>query len=1110
MEFSLYLLKAITMKHSLILLLFLFLCFSCRKNQEEIEIVDTTDTAKLFTEVLPESSHVTFKNSLIETLDFNFLNYAYIYNGGGVSVGDINNDGLQDIYFTSNQNSNILYLNKGNFKFENITNSANISDSDGWTTGTSMIDINNDGWLDIYVCKSGSLNDNELRRNKLFINQKNNTFIESAKEYGLDHNGFSTQSYFFDFDKDGDLDMYLVNHRADFSNNTKISSAIQNEIFEESSDQLFRNDGAKFTKVTAESELLNKAWGLSASVGDFNNDDWPDIYIANDYLEPDMLYINNKDGTFKNEILNNLKHTSFYSMGSDFADLNNDMLPDLLVLDMSSEDHQRSKENMATMSTESFNAMVNIGYHHQYMANVLQLNNGNSTFSDIGQIVGLSKTDWSWAPLIADFDNDGFKDIFITNGIEKDMINQDFRHNLLQLNKEKRGITLDSVLKMMPSVRLPNYIYKNNGDLTFTKATDSWGLGKKINSNGAAYADLDNDGDLDIIINNENEIASIYKNNSKNNFLNIKLIGNEKNRLGIGAKVKVTVKDKTQYQELYLNRGFQSSVSNILNFGLGDANNIEKIEVIWPDNKMSELINVKPNQQIEIRYVNADKNHEPLDIKDKITLFSKVNNEVLKIVYKHQENQFDDFSKQLLLPQKQSTPGPCLSVADVNGDKRDDFFIGGAVGQNGVLYIQNANGTFKATNTTSFESDKNSEDAGSLFFDADTDGDLDLYVTSSGYELSENDELLQDRLYLNDGNGNFTKSNHLPTMLTSTKTVKSLDFDADGDLDLVIGGNVVPDKYPLSPRSYVLQNNKGIFTDVTQNIAPELLHIGMVSDIEVFDYNNDNTVDMIVVGQWMPITVLSNRKGKFIKESIPEFEKTEGWYYSIASSDFDNDGDIDFVVGNLGMNNKFHPSLEKPLHIFSGDFDKNSSYDIALSKDYKGKLVPVRGKECSSQQTPFLNEKIKSYKEFASLDIENIYGNETISHSNHLMVYNFKTLYVENLGNGKFKTSVLPIDVQKSPTMDFEILDVNNDGFNDIVGVGNLYDAEVETIRYDASLGYVLLGTGKGKFVPLQNSGFNCNSDMREVSKINISGKTHVIVASNNDNLIFFKTSTKM
>ncbi|MBT8272244.1 MAG: VCBS repeat-containing protein, partial [Bacteroidia bacterium] len=802
-------------------------------------------------------------------------------------------------------------------------------------------------------------------------------------------------------------------------------------------------------------------------------------------------------------VLDRMKHISFNSMGSDFADINNDGFQDLIVLDMLAEDHSRGKENMASMSTENFNAMVNVGYHRQYMANILQLNNGNGDFSDIGQLSGITKTDWSWAPLIADFDNDGFKDLFITNGIEKDLGNQDFRRNIQALNRQNKAMKLEDVLNMLPAEKLPNYIFKNNGDLSFSNKIEDWGLDQPVNSNGAAYADFDNDGDLDLVLNNENDLASIYKNNASGNYLSLKLKGRPENTFAIGSKIKVQTDDFEQIQELYLNRGFQSSVAPVISFGLGNATGVQTVEIEWPDGTFSILKDVGINQQI-ILDQNSDSGQARPFNQDEKAIIEEVTNVILNTPYKHQENDFNDFSKQLLLPQKQSTQGPCLSVADVNGDGLDDFYVGGASGQPGHLYLQNQAAGFNLKPNDAFNKDAKHEDVGSLYFDADADGDLDLYVTSGGYEFQENDPLLQDRLYTNDGQGNFVRSQGLPLMLSSTKAVKSIDFDNDNDLDLIIGGYVIPGKYPLSPNSYLLENNGGIFTDVTENIAPEFRSLGMISDIEISDYDSNGSLDIIVVGHWMPISLFTLENGVYVRKEVPEFKNTNGWYESISAADLDNDGDIDYVIGNFGKNNKFKPTIEKPLHIFSSDFDMNGSYDIALSKYYKGQLVPVRGKECSSEQTPFLNEKIASYKEFASLNIEGIYGESRIQSANQMQAYKLESLIIKNLGSGKFAIKELPNFAQMGPTLDIEIVDVNKDGILDIIGVGNLYDTEVETIRYDASRGFVLTGDNSDGFKVFNNSGLHCDKDMREIALIRIADQVHIIISSNNDELSFY------
>lgn len=1078
---------------SLVVLVFV----SCNKQGQK----KTSDAATLFTLVPTEQTQINFINTVVQDTIFNCVKYMYALNGGGVAIGDINNDGLQDIYFSSNQQSNKLYLNKGNFEFEDITESANVTDEIGWTTGVSMIDINNDGWLDIYVCKSASLESKEWRKNKLFINQKDGTFKEDARAFGLDNDGFSIQSYFFDYDNDGDLDMYLVNHRVDFQNTLRIEQKELQKKYPETSDHLFRNDGNFFVDVTVEAKLVNKAWGLSASIGDYNNDGWPDIYVANDYLMPDFLYINNQDGTFSNQLDTRFKHISYNSMGTDFADINNDFLPDLMVLEMSAEDHIRSKENMPSMNTEGFEKIINAGYNRPYMANMMQLNNGNGTFSDIGQLLGVSKTDWSWAPLIADFDNDGHKDIFITNGIDRNFSNQDYIRKVKSNIENKVSMTVLDVVNMMPSEKLSNYCYKNNGDLSFSNTTKSWGFDQKVNSNGIAYADLDNDGDLDLVVNNMSEIASIYKNNSVGNYINIKLVGTPKNINGIGAKIKVITDQKQQYQELYTNRGYQSSVTNIVNFGFGEESKINTIEVIWDNGLVSTLKDIKTNQTIEIDSKDAVASKSEMMANRN---FTKIDPLQLGINFTHQENLFNDFSKQLLLPQKLSQQGPALAVGDVNNDGLEDFYVGAAQGSAGKLFLQNRTGKFDVTTQNDFEKDKLFEDQRALFFDANQDGYLDLYVTSGGYELSENSPLLQDRLYINDKKGNFKKSNGLPKMLSNTKAVKSFDFDQDGDMDLVVGGHCIPGSYPLVAQSYFLRNDNGVFKDVTTTMAPEFSKLGIINDFIFSDFDQDGLKDLIVVGEWMPITVLKNTKTQFKITDTKQFATTEGWWNTVAEVDIDNDGDMDYFFGNLGANNKFHPSVENPLHIYGNHFDNNTTYDMVLSKLYKGSLVPVRGKECSTQQNSFVSKKMPTFKSFAQSNMQDIYGEKELNESYHKEVFQFHSAYAINNGKGSFTVKVLPNSAQIGPTMSFVFEDVNKDGFKDVIGVGGIYEAEVETIRYDSNVGYLLLGDKNGKLTPYKDLNFFNDENAKQMKSIKIKGKKHLIIANNNAPLHVF------
>jgi len=1086
-------------KNSLLLIV-LLLYFNCAENSPT-PYQDGKNT--VFTSIPQSHSKINFQNIVKEDIDFNFLNYTYIYNGGGVAVGDINNDGLEDIYFTSNQNSNKLYINKGDFVFDDITERAGVEDDNGWTTGAVMVDINNDGWLDIYVCKSGSLKNRRARQNKLFINQKNNRFKEEALKYGLKDYGFSTQAYFLDYDKDGDLDMYLVNHSTDSNNKTIILSPQQQASLKtDSRDRLFKNDNGTYKDVSQSSGISNlRAWGLSASIGDFNNDSWPDIYVANDFLEPDFLYINNKNGTFTDEILIRFKHISANSMGSDFADINNDLLPDLLVLDMMAADRKRGKENMPTMSTAKFNRLVNQGYHHQYMSNMLQLNYGSGNFSEIGQFSEIAKTDWSWAPLIADFNNDGFNDIFITNGIDKDLSNQDFRHTMRGKNIDyTKKESLDDAINLIPSEKLSNYMFTNNTDYTFKDVSVDFGFDAKINSNGAAYADFDNDGDLDLVLNNQSDKASIYRNNTEANYIAIRLEGPEYNIKGIGGKVEVYANNTQQLKELYTSRGYQSSVSSNLNFGLGDSKVVDSIKVIWNDNKTQTLTNIEVNKRLVLSYAKAKK--EAVVVTKEIALFDSISASSVGINYKHQSVNFNDYDLQLLLPQKQSTIDNALTVADLNNDGLDDVFIGNTMGFPAELYIQNSLGTFVKTNQELFEKDKAYNDNNALFFDADNDNDLDLYVASGNYSQKEGSLLLQDRLYINDGKGNFSKRK-LPKMLSVTKAIAASDIDNDGDQDLFVGGRIIPGKYPNAPISYVLENRKGNFINATSKRAKGIQSIGLVNDAQFSDYDNDGDNDLILAGEWMPITFFNNDKGIFTKVNLPTNTKT-GWFQTIKAIDYDADGDDDYFVGNLGKNNKFHPTEKIPLHIYANNFDTNSSYDIALSKASEGVLFPIRGKECSAQQTPFLNDKIKTFSEFANSNIIDVYGKENIESALHLEASSFSSYYIQNNGNGNFEFKTLPNDAQFGPTLDFEFLDLNKDGLVEVFGVGNIYDSEVETIRYDASQGYILTYKNN-KITTYKDLISISNKEVKAIERIFIKGKSHLLLMHANEGLSILK-----
>lgn len=1081
--------------------LFLFFFTSCDLN---VKLSEKQGGATQFELMDPTRSGINFTNSIKETLHFNFINYSYIFNGGGVATGDINNDGLIDIYFTANQTENRLYLNKGNFQFEDITKSSGTADKIGWSNGVTMIDINNDGWLDIYVCKSGSLKDNQLRANKLFINQRNNTFKEEARKWGVDYQGFSTQSYFLDHDNDGDLDLFLVNHRADFEKNDEVIPINDVAINKYSSNHLFRRDKDRFIRITEEAGLESMTWGLSAAIGDFNNDGWEDIYVCNDFLQPDFLYINNQKGGFTNEYLDRFDHLSQHSMGSDFADINNDGYNDLIVLEMSPEDHVRSKKNMPSMSSKDFNMLVKTGYHNQYMINTLQMNESNGYFSDIAQMAGVAKTDWSWAPLLADFDEDGYNDLFVTNGVMKDLANSDYREKIMDRIASRVKMSLEEAQAMVPSNRLKNYIYQNKGDLTFKDRSHDWGINLLTFSNGAAYADLDNDGDLDLVVNNVMDTANVYRNNSTNNSISIELTGPESNTSGIGSKVEVVANGQSQVKTQYLSRGYISSVSKRLHFGIGTAKNIELVKVTWPDGRVSMVKNPDLTAVLSVPYVNSIQNEEDILEENKIPLES-INPSDLGLSFEHKEDSFNDFDKQLLLPHKLSQQGPSIGKADVNGDGWDDVYICGAAGQSGQLYVQGDDG-FEPVRGP-WESNESLEETGVLFFDYDGDGDQDLYVVSGSYEFDEGDKRLIDELYKNDGNGRFSAtSNVIPDLPLNGKIVRSTDFDGDGDLDLFLGGRLISGQYPLSPRSYLLENKNGKFTDVTATKGSDILNCGMVTGAEFSDFDQDGDDDLVVVGEWSAIQIFENNDGAFSKANIPDLDNSHGLWFSIKALDIDQDGDEDYLVGNLGKNTKFKVGDGKEFHIYSDDFDQSGNYDIILTNKYKGNLVPVRGLECSSEQIPVIKTAFKSFQSFASATLADIYGEQNLNGAHHIQADLLHSILLINKGNGQFERISLPNEAQTSTIMGFEVLDIDGDGFKEILAVGNLYESEIETVRYDASKG-IVIQYKEGELINRSSgqTGFFVKGNARDVEVIRTKSGEQVLVVRNNDEPLVFK-----
>jgi hypothetical protein len=1061
-------------------------------------------------ELLPaEKTGVDFSNTIKESTYFNHYYYSQIYVGSGVAIGDINNDGLADVFFGGNQVSDKLYLNKGGFKFEDITQKSKLAINSGWTWGVTMADVNADGYLDIYVSRNGNSENPSDRRNQLYINNQDLTFTESAIKYGLADVGFSTQAVFFDMDNDGDLDMYQVNQLAD--KKLLLINKIPKEQFKYFKDRLYRNDNGKYTDVSkAVGISRDVAYGLSVNATDFNNDGWMDLYVANDYAEPDFMYYNNGDGTFTNVINEKLKHITQLSMGSDSGDLNNDGLIDLVTTDMTPEDHYRSKTNMASMSTERFNHLFEAGAHRQYMTNTMQINTGMGSFSDIANMAGTAFTDWSWASLVVDLDNDGWKDIIVTNGIKKDVDNNDYSIKLRKLDSDTTADDLFELSQAAPSQPIANYVYKNKKELQFEKITKDWGFDTPSFSNGMAYGDLDNDGDLDVITNNIDAPAFVYENKATGNFLKINLEGSEKNKFGIGAKAIIHHNGKKQIGVNTVTRGFLSSVEHGLFFGLGKDTEVEKIEVHWPNGKTNVFKNVSANQVIIADIANAKQ------IKQKknnvASLFTKVENTSIGLNFVHKENEFDDWQEQILLPHRLSQNGPFSTTADVNNDGLEDLFVGGAKDQPGILYLQNQEGKFSKSTSQPWSSDRVSEDLGCLFFDADGDDDLDLYVASGGNEFKLGDNALLDRLYLNDGKGNFRKdSRALPSIKVSSQSVISSDIDKDGDLDLFVGTRLIPGKYTFPADSYLLLNENGTFKKATPERAPALQKIGMVTDAVFSDINKDGQDDLMIVGEWMDVKILINYDGSFIDKSS-EFglENTRGIWWSITAADLDGDGDDDYVLGNLGKNNKFKASKEHPFKVYANDFDDNGTNDVVLAKFYKDDYVPLRGRECTSQQMPYIGEKFKDFHSFASSKLFEILPENKLDKAVVYEIESFESIVLFN-NNTSFKKQTLPNAAQVSPIKSSIIKDVNGDAFMDIVVVGNHYGVEVETTRYDAGYGAVLLGGSDGtfEFINPTKSGFYVPYDSRHISKITVNNAEMIIVTSNNEKLEAFNVRSQ-
>lgn len=1085
------------------------------------DISSSSSHSALFEAIGSEQSGIHFNNQIKEDFQHFFGLFNYVYNGAGVAIGDINNDGLADLYFTANELPNKLYLNLGDFKFEDITERAQLAEGPGWDNGVVMADVNGDGWLDIYLSRGGWQDTDAERRNLLFINKGDLSFEESAATYGLDDLGYSMQASFFDMDNDNDLDMYLTNRPDRFFLNYRQVLAGKEAQDERFRDKLYRNEGGKFEEIGLNAGIVdNYGYGLGLATTDINQDGFTDIYVANDYLENDYLYINRGDGTFVESIKEYTNHIPFYSMGIDAVDLNNDGLEDMVQLDMLPADYVRSKTTMASMNVQLFDDLVSNGFHHQYMHNMLQLAQGTASteggfFTDIGQLSGISSTDWSWSCLGSDFDNDGFRDIFITNGFRRDIWDKDTQQQYVAfLNSPERKQQTDeenaqTIIEMFKSNKIGNYLFQNNQDLSFTNKAKAWGLDEASFSNGAAVGDLDNDGDLDIVVNNIEGEAFIYRNKAEStgqHYLKIQLKGPTSNTTGLGAKIRLSYGDELQYHDFKTVRGYLSSVEPIVHFGLGETQVIDQVQVVWPDGKVENQKEVATNQMLRLDYKNAA-TPSPSPPKLSKALLVDATADYFETPFVHQENDFDDYRSQILLPHQLSKLGPCLAVGDVNGDGLEDFFIGGAHLQAGQFFIQQADQQFLAQPSTSLEADRKLEDTGAVLFDADGDQDLDLYVVSGGNEFQIASPFFQDRLYLNDGAGNFQKSTQLPEITSSGSCVVPYDFDSDGDLDLFVGGRLVPMRYPHSPDSYLLQNEEGVFTDVTSDLAPALRQIGMVTDAIWQDIDQDEVAELIVVGEWMPITVFKKENGTYrdITETL-ELDQTSGWWNTINAADLDQDGDTDLLVGNLGLNYKYKASPEKPFHVFADDFDGNGSNDIFLAKYDKDRIVPIRGKECSSQQIPVLNKKFTSYKKFAEADLDQILEGKT-KKALQYEAQTFASILLEN-EDGQLRVKPLPIEAQFSAVNGIIPADFNQDGKLDLLVAGNKFESEIETTRADGSPGFVFTQhQGQLKALKPQQSGFFMPYNVKDLSPIQLGtkGEIGILVAINDGPLHLYK-----